>query len=642
MKRRKIYLNMMTLREAQELFLNRFHPEKILGHETVTARMAHGRVTAAPVEAVISAPGFHSAAMDGYAVRARSTFSASDSNPVTLRQGTDAWPVNTGLPIPEDADAVIMIEDIFEPEPGMLEIRKPVFPWQNVRRVGEDIVATELLFPSNHLLLPYDVAALETSGIKKITVWERPCVTIIPTGSELVKLSALPDGKPPAGKTLESNAPMLAAMAAEAGAEVRVTDIVPDDVELIKKAIQDAVSGPSHITVLIAGSSAGTADYTASIIEEQGELLCHGIAIMPGKPTALGIIQGRAVVGNPGYPVSSAISFEQFVLPLIDRLMFRAMPERPVIQASAGRNMPSRAGIREFRRMIVGRVGSRNIATPLRKGAGSITTLTRANGLLEIPENAEGVEEGARISIRLLRPGEDIRRTLLCVGSHDLALDILKDLLQRSSPAFYLYSTHVGSLGGLMAIRKGLAHFGGTHLLDPETGEYNISYIRKYLPDTRVELITLVHREQGFMVPRGNPKNIRGVADLAREDIVFVNRQKGAGTRVLLDYHLEHEGITPDRVQGYRHEEYTHMAVAVDVLSGKADTGLGILAAARALDLDFVPLAEERYDLLVNRDAMDHPGVERLLAIMETEAFRKRVEGMGGYSTRETGKRYGV
>lgn len=637
MKHRKIYLKMMKLQEARELFLDHFTPEKLLGRETVPVSHAVHRITAAPVEARISAPGFHSAAMDGYAVMARDTFGASDLTPVSLVTGKNAWPVNTGLPMPDKTDSVIMIEDIFQKGPDTIEIRKPVFPWQNVRKVGEDIVATELLFPSNHTLLPCDIAAMMTSGVENITVWERPVLAIIPTGSELVRLSELKKGKVPAGKTLESNASMLAAMAMEAGAKVTVTDIIPDDPAMIRKAIADATSGPSHITVIIAGSSAGTADYTVSIIEELGELLVHGVAIMPGKPTALGIINCKPVIGNPGYPVSSAISFEQFVLPVISKLMFRSLPKRPIIHACSGRNIPSRAGIREFRRMIVGNVNGKNIATPLKKGAGSITTLTMANGILEIPENAEGIEEGSDISISLLRADEDIHRTVLCVGSHDLTINIIKDFLQRSTPAFHLYSTHVGSLGGLMAVRKGLSHFAGTHLLDPETGKYNISYIRKYLHDTPARLITLVHREQGFMVRPGNPANIKGVADLARPDILFVNRQKGAGTRVLLDYHLEQQGIPARKVRGYTHEEYTHMAVAVTVLSGKADTGLGILAAARALGLDFIPLAEERYDLLLNKEAMEHPAIRRLLQIIKGKEFRKKVEAMGGYSTRETG-----
>ena len=637
MKRRKIYLNMMTLDEARRIFFSRISPELLLSTENVPVEQAAGRITADQIDARISSPGFHSAAMDGYAVRASDTFGASDQKPVVLREGEEAWPINTGHPMPEQCDAVIMIEDVFEAKPGLVEIRRPVFPWQHVRKVGEDIVATELLFPGNHLLKPCDVAALITSGISSVKVWERPRIIIIPTGSELVSLSSVGEDGPPAGKTIESNASMLASMASEAGACVKITDIVPDDIDLLKAAVSNAVTSGAHITVVIAGSSAGTADYTVSIIEELGELLVHGVAMMPGKPTALGIIEGRPVVGNPGYPVSSAISFEQFVFPVLAMLQFRKPAQKPSIEAIAGRNMPSKAGIREFRRMIVGNVNGRNIASPLGKGAGSITTLTRANALFEIPENSEGVEEGARIRLSLLREDEDIERTLLCVGSHDLSLDIIKDMLQRSSHPFFLYSTHVGSLGGLMAIRKGLAHIAGTHLLDPETGEYNVSYVKKYLPEGSARLITLVHREQGFMVPPGNPKDIKGIKDLVRKDIMFINRQKGAGTRVLLDYYLKKEGINPRQIQGYGNEEYTHMAVAVDVLSGKADTGLGILAAARALGLDFVPLAEERYDLLIGADSMEHEGIKMLLEVISGSGFRQRVEGLGGYSTRETG-----
>ncbi len=627
----------MPLAEARSLFLRKFSPENLLATEELPVARAAGRVTSSPVEALLSSPAFHSAAMDGYAVRAAVTFAASDQDPVILRAGADAIPVNTGHPMPENRDAVIMIEDILETEPGILEIRKPAYPWQNVRKVGEDVVATELLFPSNHLLMPHDLAALVTAGVRSVSVWEKVRMTIIPTGSELISSVEAGYAAPPPGQTIESNASMLAAMAAEAGARVEITDIVPDDPELIKRAVLQAVCGPSHIVVIIAGSSAGTRDYTAGTIEELGQLFVHGVAIMPGKPTALGAIQGKPVIGNPGYPVSSAISFEQFALPLIYSLSFKVPPKRQEVVARAGRNMPSRAGIREFRRMIVGRVGEATVAVPLRSGAGSITTLTRANGILEIPENAEGIEERAEIQISLLRPDENLDATLLCVGSHDLSLDVIKDFLQRSSPACYLYSTHSGSLGGLLAARNGLCHIAGTHLLDPETGEYNTSHIKKYLAGIPCMLITLVHRQQGFIIPKGNPKGIKGIHDLARPDITFVNRQKGAGTRVLLDFCLEKEGMDAARIKGYGNEEFTHMAVAVDVLSGRADTGLGILAAARALGLDFIPLAEERYDLLINRAVAEHPGIVNLLKIINDGEFKRKIEKMGGYSTRETG-----
>ncbi len=638
MKRRRIYLKMKEPEEALDIFLRHISPEALLSTERVASKDSAGRVTAKPVTALLSSPTYHSAAMDGYAVRARDTFGASEHRPLSLEIGRHVWPINTGQVMPAGTDAVIMIEDVFHVDDTAIEIIGPVFPWQNVRKVGEDMVATELLLPANHLISPYDVAALITGGVQDLLVWERPKVVIIPTGSELIRAEeALIPGNT-LGKTIESNSAMLSSLAAAHGAKVSIWDIVPDDLGLIKDTLRSAIDSDAHLVVLNAGSSAGSADYTVHAIEELGYLLVHGVTMMPGKPTALGVIDGKPVMGNPGYPVSSALSFEKFALPALSKLQFKTPLKKQKMEAIVGRNIPSKSGLREFRRVITGKVGNRFVAVPLRKGAGSITTLTRANAMIEIAENAEGVEEGTRISVELLRGEEDISRTLLCIGSHDLALDILRDMLQRGHPAFYLYSNHVGSLGGLMALKKGLAHMAGTHLLDPATGTYNTRYVKRYLSDMPVALVTLVHRQQGFMVLPGNPKGIKGIEDLARPDVTFINRQAGSGTRVLLDYHLRKAGIDPDQIQGYQDEEYTHMTVAVDILSNRADTGLGILSAARALGLGFIPLAEERYDLAVPMAQMEHPGVRSILEIVRSRDFKSKIEGLGGYSIRKTGR----
>ncbi len=393
------------------------------------------------------------------------------------------------------------------------------------------------------------------------------------------------------------------------------------------------------MVVINAGSSAGSADYTAEIIAELGEVLVHGVTMMPGKPTILGVIADKPVVGNPGYPVSAILSFEQFVVPLLARMQGTEPAAAAQITARLARDLPSRAGIEEFRRMITGRIGEDFVTLPLKKGAGAITTLTRANSMLRISGSSEGEARRSRVRVELLRPLAEIEKTILCTGSHDLCLDLLHDFLKRHIPAYPLASTHVGSLGGIMAVRDNMTHIAGSHLLDPETGTYNTSYIRRYLPDRDIALITLVHRQQGFMVRPGNPKQVRAIEDLLRDDVTFINRQAGSGTRVLLDCELERHGLDSDRINGYSAEEYTHMAVAVAVLSGKADAGLGILAAARALGLDFVPVTEERYDLLIPAGFLDLPMIRALLEIIASAPFRKAVEKMGGYSCRETGQR---
>ncbi len=636
--KRKIYLNMHSRKEAQALFLGRFQNYRT-DEEEIPAREACGRITSRPVSARLSSPSFHSAAMDGLAVRAEDTFGAADDTPVILDISSgQAVMINTGHPLPEGKNAVIMIENIIlNEDQSRGTIRAPVYPWQNVRKVGEDIVATELLFPSHHRITPPDMAALLTAGCPSVRVHKKPRVTIIPTGSELVDLA--PSGEaPPPGKTIESNSAVLAGLAEQAGGVVTVEPIIADDFITIKEHLQKAVASDADLIVLNAGSSAGSADYTVRVIEELGEVLVHGVTIMPGKPTILGVIDGKPVMGNPGYPVSAIISFEQFALPLLARM--QGMEEEPAreITAILARDIPSRGGIEEFRRMITGKIGQHFVTVPLKKGAGAITTLTRANSMLTIGAASEGESKNNPVTVRLLRPQATIAKTILCTGSHDLCLDLLHDFLKKSTPAYPLASTHVGSLGGIMAIKNNMTHIAGSHLLDPESGTYNTSYIRRYLPDRRIHLVTLVHRMQGFIVQKGNPRRVQSIDDLVYNDIRFINRQAGSGTRVLLDYELKKNGLDADEIEGYDHEEYTHMAVAVAVLSGKADAGLGIMAAARALDLDFVPLTEERYDLIIPSSFFEQPMIKQLLAIIHSRDFTTAVEQLGGYSTRETGK----
>jgi putative molybdopterin biosynthesis protein len=391
------------------------------------------------------------------------------------------------------------------------------------------------------------------------------------------------------------------------------------------------------MVIINAGSSAGTEDYTAQVISELGEVLVHGVAMMPGKPTILGVVQGKPVMGSPGYPVSAALSFEQFAAPLLTGLLGRRLAPRPVAAAQPARQIPSRAGLEEFIRVTLGKVGDRLVATPLPRGAGTITSLVRADGIIRIPAQSEGVEAEKPVLTELLLPPEQLDQTLVVIGSHDNTLDVLATLLRRRHPDVRLSSAHVGSTGGLIALQNHRAHLGGSHLFDPETNSYNVPYIQRLLPQLPLKLINLVHREQGLMVLPGNPKNIQGFSDLTRAGVRFTNRQRGSGTRILLDYQLAQLQISPAAVQGYDQEEYTHMAVAVNVLSGAADAGLGIMAAARALGLDFIPVVQERYDLVVPETTFAQPRFQKLLAIIRSREFKTAVAKLGGYDTRETG-----
>jgi molybdenum cofactor synthesis domain-containing protein len=637
--KRQVYLSMKSLEEARRVFFARFAPPMRTGIETVKSEDSSDRVTAEPVFAKRSAPAYHASAMDGIAVRAEDTYGTTERHPKTLEMARDAVWVNTGQPLPEPFDAVIMIENVHQLDDSRVEIRSPAYPWQHVRKVGEDIVATELLFPQNHRIRPYDVGALISGGVFSVKVWQRPRVVIIPTGSELVRHREMEEGAVlKTGQIIEYNSLVLAALVRECNGIPIIYDIVPDVQEEIRAALARAVDSEAHVVIVNAGSSAGSRDYTVHMVREMGEILVHGVAMMPGKPTILGVVKGKPVVGNPGYAVSAALSFDQFVRPLLYNLQGYASPKSETVTVRPTRDIPSKIGIEEFLRVNIGKVGQRYVATPLARAAGSITTLTRAEGILRIPQLSEGITQGQEIEARLLVPKQDLQHTVVVIGSHDITIDVLGDEVRREGRNIRISSGNVGSLGGLLALRKGICHMAGSHLLDTDTGEYNISYIRRYVKGMKIAVFHLTLRDQGLIVAKGNPKGVKGIQDLTRTDMTFVNRQAGSGTRVLLDYHLKQAGIDRDDIKGYDHEEFTHMTVAVDILSGAADCGMGIYAAARALDLGFVPVAREQYDLLIPSDLLDHPNIQAVLETVRSDHFRERIISLGGYDPSRSGE----
>lgn len=574
--------------------------------------------------------------MDGFAIRAGDSYGAGPGRPVNFTIALNSWPINTGQPVPEQADAVVMIEHVNFLNDSEFEIEDALVPWENVRRVGEDFVASEMIIPARHVISPYDQGALLAAGVVDVEVVSRPVVYLVPTGSELVDpLDALSlrEGE---HKMIEFNTVILAGIVEKHGGIAVRRPIVRDDFDLIKEVILEGVRSESHLLVINAGSSAGSEDYTAAAIGELGEILVHGVAMMPGKPTILGMVEGKPVIGNPGYPVSSALSFEVFGVPLLRTMQRLPVWMRPTVTAVMTRKIPSKLGREEFFRVKLGKVGDRILSAPLPRGAGSITTLTRADGIIRIPMRSEGIEHGSSVTVEILKETHDIEKTIVAIGSHDLLLDILDDELRPHG--FFLSSSHVGSLGGLLALKNRNAHLATSHLLDAETGMYNWSFITKYIPDVRVRVFHGVMREQGFIVPKSNPKGIKDFPDLLREDVRFINRQAGAGTRVLLDYHLQRLGLDPDAIRGYELEEYTHTSVAVAVLSGVADLGMGILAAAEALGLDFVPVATEQYDFVIPDEFVNDEKIVRMLDVMRGERFRSRVRALGGYGTDKTGQ----
>ncbi|MCB9154515.1 MAG: molybdopterin biosynthesis protein [Caldilineae bacterium] len=644
MQRETPYLHDIGLEEAITAWnaaLDATHASGVVPSEMLPVADCLGRVTAAPVWARISSPHYHAAAMDGYAVRAEDTAGATETMTKQLKLGAQAHYVDTGDPLPAFANAVIMIEDtqlVGEGDETTVEIMAATPPWRHVRPMGEDIVATQLVLPSNHQLRPQDLGAAVGCGHTHLAVRRQPRVAIIPTGTELVSLND-PDSQVRLhpGDIVEYNSIVLGAMAEEWGCLVSRFAPVPDDFEMIRSAVTAALA-EHDLVVVNAGSSAGSEDYTSRVVDSLGQVVVHGIAIRPGHPVILGVAQGKAVAGIPGYPVSAAMAFDLLVKPVIYRWQGLVPPQPPTVQAALTQKVHSFMGEDEFLRVTVGQVGDKLVTTPLQRGAGVIMSLVQADGIVRIPRFSEGEHAGAAVTVHLLRRPESIRNTIVCIGSHDLTLDVLADQLRRQRPELTLSSANVGSYGGLLALQRGETHLAGSHLLDEATGDYNIRFIRELLPDRRIVLLRFVGRVQGLMTPAGNPQGLTSLQDLTRPDVLFVNRQRGAGTRVLLDYELNKLGIGRRQVQGYARQEYTHLAVAAAVKSGTADCGLGILAAARALDLDFVPLFNERYDLVIPQEFYSGDLLAPLLHVTRSPEFAATVQALGGYDTEGIGE----
>lgn len=628
---RNVYLSNYELDEALKIYLNKLGR---LSTETEIIKTwdANGRVTAKAAFAHISSPHYNSSAMDGIACKSEKTFNASDRNHVMLEEGVDYIAVDTGDPIPKDFDCVIMVEDLIKTDENHVEIYQSAVPWQNIRPLGEDIVENQLIVPSRHKIRSVDIGALIAGGVNTLEVYKKPAVGIIPTGTEIVE----PGTELKVGDIIDFNSRTFSAQISDWGGIPKRYDIVKDDYELISRMVLKA-SEENDVVLINAGSSAGREDFTSAVISESGELVIHGVAIKPGKPVMMGIIKGKPIIGIPGFPVSAYFVMEKIVKPVIYGFQGLETETEKIVDATLTRRCMSSLKYHEFVRVKLGYIGGKYVATPLTRGAGATMSLVNADGVLEIEQSIEGIESGTTVKVRLLSPEDKIKNTLVCIGSHDPIIDIAADIMHSRNKKYFLSSSNVGSTGGLMALKTSETHIAPTHLLDMETGEYNISYLKKYVPGRKIALVKCVNRIQGFMVKKGNPKNITSFEDLARKDIKFVNRQRGSGTRLLLDYNLNKLNIDIRNINGYHREEFTHLAVAAAVQSGDADAGLGVYSAAAMMDLDFIPVCNEEYDLAIPKEYMDSDIVKEFIETIKSEEFKKKLNELGGYDYSGTG-----
>lgn len=605
--------------------------------ETIEVRNSLGRITSMPVYANICSPHYNASAMDGIAVKAKSTFGATETTPITLDESQFKM-VDTGDIMPEDYDAVIMIEDVVELDENTVKIHQAASPWQHIRQIGEDICAGEMILSSYSEISPSAIGAMLASALLDVTVIKKPLVGIIPTGDEIVS----PSANPQSGSIIEFNSSVFSAMFKRWNVETKTFSICKDEFNTIKSRVEEALE-ICDIVIINAGSSAGREDYTCDVIKSIGEVLYHGIAIKPGKPTILGFKGSKPIIGVPGYPVSGIIVIEQLLLPIIEAYYGIGQIEKYEYKnATLSQGLMSGLKYQEFIRLRMGYVNDKYIVTPLNRGAGVISSFMKAEAILEVAQGVEGYNIGDEVSVRLLQPLSRIKNSLLVMGSHDPALDEIGDLLHKSDNKLYMSSSHVGSMGAIMAVKRKEAHMGAIHLLDEHDGSYNISYVRKYFPDTGVYLLQCLGREQGLMVAKNNPKKIFSIGDLYKENISYINRQKGSGTRILFEYLNKKENLDPSEIYGYEREEFTHTSVAANIAYNSADVGLGIYSAAKMFDLDFIPICTERYDLLIAGYAWDTPMVKALLEILKSDAFKERIEAMGGYTLEEPGRVYKI
>ena len=627
------YLTNVPLAKAKEEYLALLESYGFGSQgETIPVWDACGRVTAKAVYAHICAPHYAASAMDGVAVNAKDTFGATETTPITLTV-EQFTVVDTGDPIPEGCDAVIMVEDIVKNPDGTITIHAAAAPWQHIRQIGEDVCAGEMILPAHMTVSPSAIGAMIAGGVLEIEVIRKPVVGIIPTGDEIIP----PCTDPKPGDILEFNGSIFSAMVRSWGAEAKVYPIVPDKFDQIRDMVAKAAA-ECDLVILNAGSSAGREDFSVKVIRELGEVLYHGIAMKPGKPAILGCKGATPILGVPGYPVSGIIVIEELLKPLVDHWLKSPAACRAYAKATLTRPVVSGLKYEEFVRVRMGYVGDKLMASPLSRGSGVVSSFMKADGILEVAQGLEGYEAGSEVNVRLLSPVEKLKNTLVVIGSHDPLLDELGDMLHIANNSVYMSSSHVGSMGGIMAIRRGEAHAAGCHLLDTATGQYNVSFMKKYFPKGGVKLVRCVGRQQGLMVAKGNPLNITRFSDIAAEGIRYVNRQKGSGTRILTDYLCKQEKLDTSAIYGYDREELTHTSVAAQIAAGSADAGMGIYSAAKLYGLDFIPVCIEEYDLIIPDISWEMPQTKQLMETLKSDAFREKILAMGGYTVENPGE----
>lgn len=630
----------IPLDEAVERWLTdlEFHRKKgVLATQLVDIEDAVGRITAETIVARLSSPSYYAAAIDGLAVASHSTIGASKDRPVSLDVGASLPFVDTGSPMPAGCDTVVPFYELKLTGERSLEVRRPSAPWRNVRPIGEDLAAGEVILPKGHRVRSMDLSALIAGGIREMMVEGQPRVHVVPLGEALVE----PGRMPSVGQTVDHTSPFLTALAAEQGLRARRFPAIPEIRDAVTEAMQEQTTR-CDLLILCAGHERGTA-LIATALAEAGVCTLHGVAIRPGHSLVLGFINDTPVLGVSSHPVPAFLGFSLFGLPVFRGLTKRGAKEElwpwPVDKARLAIGCDSAAGVEEFLRVKMAMVNGERVAVAESGGHGTLMSLVRADGLIRIPAGVRHVEDGSPVEVLRLREETNLGGHLLILGTHDISYDLIRDRLHDRYPEVRLHTAAVGGRAGLEALKRGQCHGAAVHLFDEATGEYNLPFLKAWDWKEPVVVVQLLHRWLGLAVAPGNPLGITGLHDLSREGMRFVNRQPGSGTRQLIDYHLAQAGVAATDVRGYDLHAHTHMATAAAVKGDMADAGPTISTAARSLGLDFVPCIRERLDLVFPKSFLSLYPLRALLAILRSEGFRQTAaERFHDYDFAEAGE----
>lgn len=621
-------MSFKTLEEARCEFLARIDFSALKGEEKIRVDQSVGRVTSKPVYARISVPHFAASAMDGFAVKLKS---AMDERLFTL--GRDAFEVNTGDPLPAGTSAVVPLE-MAAVEGQNVIVKGRIKLWQHVRLPGEDVVRGDVILPSHHIITPLDIGVLIASGVRNVWVFKKPRILVVPTGNELIDLLNEQYRSVEKGKLIDYMSYVAVEYLRQKRTEAVRSPVVTDKDELLNTVRQGVKD--FHLVLIIGGTSVGSKDFTRAIIEELGIVIVAGIRSRPGKPTILGIVAGKPVIGVPGYPNSAFIAIKEFAVPVIDKIC--PVVSHGSVKVQMGVSLVTSSGFDEFVRVKITSKSDRYVAFPTRMGLSVISPLAAADGVVRIPHDSTGIEEGAEESCELLRNIEAINRQLLVIGEQDPILQILDNFLRQvDSPRkrFSLCCLNYGSLRGLLALRKGLCEIAAV-------GQFEEMFLKVDGLDEKnakedLFFVNIVRREIGLMVKKDNPKKITSVTDIAREGLTFLNLPIGYSPRTWLDKMLKRMGVNEKDIRGYDCEVNDIATMALQIEQGTIDVGLGTYPMAKRFGLEFLPVAEETFDFCIKGDFMSSQAFAAISDVLCSTEFKRKARNLG-YSARESGQ----